>query len=132
MLRRTLLVTAVALAATAAGAMAFASDSVRFGLNWVDRTRWLGRGFTAVPAANGKSDNAAAGVLGQVGDSTSGKFCRFPGVSGETPHVAARHPADSVSSDSVLLGGQTVVPGATTPAICTGEAPSPLLSPGIR
>ena len=131
MLRRTLLVTAVALAATAAGAMAFASDSVRFGFGWVDRTRWLGRGFTAVPATNGKSENAAA-VLGQAGDSTSGKFCRFPSVGGEAPHVAARQPADSVSSDSVLLGGQTVVPGATTPAICSGEPPSPLLSPGIR
>lgn len=132
MVRRTILAIGIVCGASAAGALAFASEISRAGRHLVEHATWLGRGFTPVPVPAGAVHETG---LSLPNETSRGEYCAFPpaGGSGARPLAAAdTMPGASMSSPArIVLDGQSTIPDSLPPALCTGEsaAKTPLLPP---
>jgi hypothetical protein len=131
MVRRTILAIGIVCGASAAGALAFASEISRAGRDLVERATWLGRGFTPVPAP---PISVHGGNVSSPNETPKGEYCAFPPAGGGAEDLA---PADTllgapVSSPArLVLEGQSTIPDSLPPALCTGVSPTktPLLPP---
>ena len=129
MFRRAVVILMVSVAVATAAAFAFASDASRFRTALMSISPWSARGFSTAPGR--ATAPRAASLLTPPGDSASGLFCRFPGDGDASPpHGAA--PSPEIGADSVLLEGQTTIPGSGSPAICSGQPVAPLLQSKAR
>src|SRR4030095_15514222 len=113
MVRRTILAIGIVCGASAAGALAFASEISRAGRHLVERATWLGRGFTPVPASPNGGHGPGARTPAEPGE-TQGKFCSFsPSGAWEAASVA---PTDTLlgapgsSPGRLVLEGQSTIP----------------------
>jgi hypothetical protein len=132
MVRRTILMVGIIVGASAAGALAFASEISRAGRHLVERATWLGRGFTPVPAPPSSVHGSG---LSLPNETPKGEHCAFPPAGG--PSAGAFATADTLLGASVnspprlVLEGQSTLPDSLPPALCTGGSPAvaPLLPP---
>ena len=120
MLRRALVVTAVAVALSAAGAFAFAPGLARAGHGWSLTGLWTGRGFTPAPPARDPLKTSDDLVLDNQGGAP-GSYCP----------IRPRDPnASTVSQDDRTLSGPALdsATSAATPAKTDLLLPAPAAS----
>lgn len=123
MLRRAFLISSLLGAVSAVAALAFAPELTRVG-----RAALRARGFTPVPEASVNGiHRAASTLLSPESDSAQGKYCRFPpkGAPKVAPPIDSLSSvgADSESTASLSLEGQSRNPLSQSEAICTGVTP---------
>jgi hypothetical protein len=124
MVRRTVAAIGILCGASAAAALAFASDISRARSNLVERAIWRRHGFTAVPASGTGAYGGDRRLVGAPGETPRGKYCRLP--PSRTSIAAPLTPTDTPFSNSVvstplLLEGQSRIPNALPPALCAGD-----------
>jgi len=132
MVRRTGLVIGMLCGASAAAALAFASDISRAGSHLVERAIWRRRGFTAVPASGTGAHGGDRRLIGAPDETPRGKYCRFPPSGGAVTAV----PTDtllgsSIGSTPLVTEGQSRIPDALPPALCAGDTAATSLVPRL-
>ena len=123
MVRRTVLAIGIVCGASAAAALAFASEISRAGSHLVERAIWRGRGFTAVPVL-GTSVRRDGRLAASPNDTLRPEYCRFP--QSRASIAAAAVPTDTllgraIGSAPLILQGQSRIPDALPPELCTGD-----------
>jgi hypothetical protein len=117
MLRRVLVVTAIAVALSAAGALAFAPGFSRVSHAWSLGGLWSGHGFTPVPQS-ADARGAADDLLLQNEGGVPGTYCPIP-PRNSSPAVSA----DQRSSGQMpLTSGASTAPNAKTDLLSTPPA----------
>jgi hypothetical protein len=108
MLRRALVVTAIAVALSAAGALAFVPGFSRVSHAWSRGSLWSGHGFTPVPPS--QDSRPADDLLLQNEGGVPGTYCPIPPRS-STPAVT---PDQRASSQAPLNSGASTAPEGKT------------------
>ena len=135
MVRRTVLAIGILCGASAAAALAFASEISRVGSHLVDGVAWRGRGVTPVPASSTSAHGGGDGRLVAAPDETPrGEYCRFP--PSRAAVTATVVPSDtflrrSIGSTPLVLQGQSRIPDALPPALCPGDTVGTLPMPRL-
>lgn len=117
MLRRALVVTAIAVALSAAGALAFVPRFSRVSHAWSLGGLWSGHGFTPVPQSP-DSRGVADDLLLQNEGGVPGTYCPIP-PRNSTP---AASPDQRSSSQTQLTSGASTAPDAKTDLLSTPPA----------
>jgi hypothetical protein len=110
MLRRALVVTAIAVGLSAAGALAFAPSFSRVSHAWSHGGLWSGHGFTPVPSsrdAEGSTDD----LLLQNEGGVPGTYCPIPPRNSSSP---AATPDQRASTETPLISGASSAPPGKT------------------
>ena len=118
MLRRAFVITSIAVALSAAAALAFVPGFSRVSRGWSLGGVWSGRGFTPVPAsrdARGSTDDFQLQNEGGV----PGTYCPIPPRNSSN---AAGSPASHSSSETPLGSGASIAPPAKTDLLTTSQA----------
>jgi hypothetical protein len=120
MVRRTVLAIVIVSGASAAAALAFASEISRAGGYLIERAVGAGRGFTPVTAGV----SADGRVVGAPNETPRGQYCLFP--PSRDSEAATAVPTDSLRSTSIgsaplVLEGQSRIPDTLPPELCTGD-----------
>ena len=125
MVRRTVLAIGILCGASAAAALAFASEISRVGSHLVEGAVWRGRGVTGVPASGRSGHEGGDRRLVAAPDETPREeYCRFPPR--RTSAAAPVIPTDTLLSNPIgstplVLEGQSRIPNALAPALCAGD-----------
>jgi hypothetical protein len=119
MVRRTVLAIAIVCGASAAAALAFASEISRAGKYLIERAVGEGRDFTPVTAGV----NVDGRVVAAPNEPPRGEYCLFP--PSRDSQAATAVPTDTLRSTSIgsaplVLEGQSRIPDTLPPAFCTG------------
>jgi hypothetical protein len=135
MLRRALAIAVIAVALSAAGALAFAPSFSRVSRAWSHGIAWSGRSFTPVPVP--RDSSAASHDPALENDAVPGTYCP---IRPHDPNMSVATPDARMSADVAPPNASTPVPGKTdllgTPAMCNpaatetthaNPAPRPLL-----
>ena len=130
MLRRALVLTVVAVAVSAAGALAFSPSFVHVSRALSRSGIWFTRGFTPAPAARDSQSTAGEALL-QNGDGVPGTYCPIPPRNSLTPIAA---PDRSTSSDAEMsTSASTASAGKTdllaVPPAASCPVPTPATTP---
>jgi hypothetical protein len=119
MLRRALVVTMIAVALSAVGALAFAPNFARASHVWSLAGVWSGRAFTPVPVP--RDSSAASHDPSLENEAVPGTYCP---IRPRVPNMSAATPSDQrMSTDPALSSSaSTPLPGKTdliaAPAMC--------------
>ena len=131
MVRRTVLAIGILCGASAAAALAFASDISRAGSHLVERAIWRRRGLTEVPAS-GTGAHGGDRRLVAAPDETRGEYCRFPPSGGAVTAVPTHTLLGSAfGSTPLVTEGQSRIPDALPPALCAGDTAGTTLVPRL-
>ena len=121
MLRRALGLTVIAVALSAAGAMAFAPSFSSVTRVWSHSLAWSGRAFTPVPVP--RDSSAASHDPALENDAVPGTYCpirpRDPNMSVATPDARMSADAGSTSNASTPVPGKNDL---LAPAMCNPSA----------
>jgi hypothetical protein len=123
MLRRALTITLIAVAASAAGALAFAPNLSRVSRAWSHGIAWSGRAFTPVPVP--RDSSAASHDPTLANDAVPGTYCP---IRPRDPNMSVAMPDARTSSYATPTSASTPVPGKTdllapsAPAMCNPSA----------
>jgi hypothetical protein len=123
MVRRTVLAIGIVCGASAAAAFTFASEISHAGSHLVERAVWRGRGVTAVPAS-GTSVHGDGRIAASPNETPRGEYCRFPPSRASVAAAAIRTDTlrgSSIGSTPLVLEGQSRIPDALPPELCTGD-----------
>jgi hypothetical protein len=121
MLRRALAITVIAVALSAAGALAFAPNFSRVSRAWSRSVAWSGRAFTPVPVP--RDSSAASHDPSLENDPAPGTFCptrpHDPNMSSAT---SASDGSAQTSSASTPVPGKIDLLAPPAPAMCNPAA----------
>lgn len=106
MLRRTLVITAAAVAISAAAAFAFVPRLSRTGHGWSIGGLWTGRGYTPDPQTRNPL-TASGEVQLENGNGTPGTYCPIPPRSTAASPATRPAPADSAFETGASSAGQS-------------------------
>jgi hypothetical protein len=125
MLRRALVLTVVAVALSAAGALAFAPSFAHVSRALSRGGIWFTRGFTPVPAARDSQSTAGDGFL-QNGAGVPGTYCPIPPRNAMTSIASpsASNDPQMSSSDSAASSGKIELLAAPPAASCPVPPPA--------
>jgi len=124
MVRRTILAIGIVCGTSVVAALAFASEISQAGSHLVERAIRRGRGFTAVPAS-GTSVHGDGRIATAPNETTPPEYCRFPPSRASETAVAAPTEAPrghAIGSTPLVLQGQSRIPDALPPELCTGDS----------
>lgn len=133
MLRRALALTLIAVAASAAGALAFAPNFSRVSRVWSHSIARSGRAFTPVPVP--RDSSAASHDPALENDAVPGTYCP---IRPRDPNMSVGMPDARTSSDATPTSASTRVPEKTdllapvAPAMCNPSADTAHATPGVR
>ena len=123
MVRRTVLAIGIVCGASTAAALAFAPEISRAGSHLVERAVWRGRGATPVPAS-GTRVHRDGRIDASPNDTPRAAYCRFPpsrGSEGATAVPIETLLGNSMDSTPLAPPGQSRIPDAFPPELCTGD-----------
>jgi hypothetical protein len=124
MLRRALAIPVIAVALSAAGALAFAPNLSRVSRAWSHSIAWSGRAFTPVPVP--RDSSAASHDPALENDAVPGTYCPIrphdPNMSVATPDARISTDGGSNSSASTPVPGKNDPLGPAAPAMCNQSA----------
>jgi len=134
MVRRTVLAIGILCGASAAAALAFASEISRVGSHLVEGAVWRARGVTAVPASATSGHGGDRRPVAAPDETPRSEYCRFPPSRGAV--TATVVPSDtflrrSIGSTPLVLQGQSRIPDALSPALCPGDTAGTLPMPRL-
>ena len=133
MVRRTVLSIGILCGASAAAAIAFASEMSRVGSYLVDGAVRRGRAVTDEPAL-GRSTDGDGRLVAAPDEAPPSEYCPFP--RGRGASTATLVPADSLlgapgGATRLALEGQSRIPDALPPALCAGDTTRTQLTPQL-
>ena len=132
-LRRALTITLIAVAASAAGALAFAPNFSRVSRAWSHGIAWSGRAFTPVPVP--RDSSAASHDPTLENDAVPGTYCpirpRDPNMSVATPDARTSAYAAPMSA-STLVPEKSDLLTPSAPAMCNPSTDTAHVTPAPR
>lgn len=123
MLRRALVITSIAVALSAAAALAFVPGFSRVSRGWSLSGVWSGRGFTPVPPSH-DGRGSADDLLLQNEGGVPGTYCPIPPRNSSS---AAAAPAQHSSTEMPLSSGASMAPRGKTDLLPAAPAATCIL-----